>query len=367
MTGGIEAVGSVVEGGLLARAVEPRAGEGDPGSKAGPGGHTHEGACLNCGTALVGPHCHQCGQQAHVHRTLGAFFHDLVHGLLHFEGKIWRTLPLLVWKPGRLTREYIDGRRASYVSPIALFLFVVFLTFAGFHALGTGIHLGGNIEVNGQKMSVVDGEKSLRAQIAAAEAQRAAALAANKPVAEIDNDIQGLRQALATAEAIRTNDWKGLARQVAPGQSIAPAVQPSNWLADTWRRARQNPDLLIYKLESDAYKYSWLLIPISVPFVWLLFPFNRRFKLYDHTVFVTYSLSFMMLALLLATVGARIGFKPLILVCVLYAPFHMHRQLRGTYGTSLLGAVARTGMLLAFAGIALALWALAIVGLILGA
>ena len=46
------------------------------------------------------------------------------------------ALPLLALQPGKLTREYIDGRRASYVSPIALFLFVVFLTFAVFNATG---------------------------------------------------------------------------------------------------------------------------------------------------------------------------------------------------------------------------------------
>ena len=65
-----------------------------------------------------------------MHRTLGAFFHDLVHGVLHFEGKLWRTLPLLAWQPGKLTRDYIDGQRARYISPIALFLFTIFITFA---------------------------------------------------------------------------------------------------------------------------------------------------------------------------------------------------------------------------------------------
>src|SRR5829696_6410311 len=90
-------------------------------------GHSEERDCLNCGTRLVGPHCHGCGQHAHVHRTLGAFFHDLLHGAFHFEGKVWRTLPLLAWRPGRLTREYIEGRRESYLSPIALFLFAGFL------------------------------------------------------------------------------------------------------------------------------------------------------------------------------------------------------------------------------------------------
>ncbi|MEO7240329.1 MAG: DUF3667 domain-containing protein, partial [Sphingomicrobium sp.] len=93
-------------------------------------GHTHERNCLNCGCALCGEYCHCCGQRAHVHRTLTAFWHDLAHGVLHFEGKIWRTLPLLAWRPGELTRRYIDGQRARFVSPIALFLFAVFMMFA---------------------------------------------------------------------------------------------------------------------------------------------------------------------------------------------------------------------------------------------
>src|SRR3954471_951218 len=122
--GNLESIGDVVTGGIVGRAVEPKAGE------VGADGLTQETKCLNCGTALSGPYCHECGQQAHVHRTLSAFFHDFLHGVLHFEGKIWRTLPMLAWKPGELTRNYIDGQRARFVSPVALFLFAVFLTFA---------------------------------------------------------------------------------------------------------------------------------------------------------------------------------------------------------------------------------------------
>ena len=88
------------------------------------------GVCLNCGTALIGEFCHACGQNGHVHRTLGSIGHDLLHGVFHFEGKIWRTLPMLVAHPGSLTRRYIDGERARFVSPLALFLFFVFLMFA---------------------------------------------------------------------------------------------------------------------------------------------------------------------------------------------------------------------------------------------
>jgi hypothetical protein len=350
------AMGELMQGGLTARALEPAHGEGD--------GHTQEAACLNCGTALVGPHCHQCGQRGHVHRTLGAFFHDLVHGVLHFEGKTWRTLPLLAWRPGKLTREYIDGRRASYVSPIALFLFVVFLTFAGFHALGSPINMDDSVTLNGQKTSVAAAERQLRGEIAAAEKRRAEAVAEHQPTLGPDQEIAGLRRALATTEAVKRNDVSGFAKSITTGQ-VAP--KPSdNWLDAAWRKAKANPDLLIYELQSNAYKYSWLLIPISVPFVWLLFPFSRRFHLYDHTVFVTYSLSFMSLLLLVAATAVKLGLKPLMVVAVLYAPFHLYRQVHETYGTSRIGAILRTGALLVFADIVLILWALAITALAVG-
>ena len=51
---------------------------------------------------------------------LTALWHDLAHGVLHLDGKIWRTLPLLAWRPGELTRRYIEGERARFVSPMAL-------------------------------------------------------------------------------------------------------------------------------------------------------------------------------------------------------------------------------------------------------
>jgi hypothetical protein len=346
-----DAIGSLVEGGMLARAVEPSAGEARDG-------HTHEQACLNCGTALIGPHCHACGQHAHVHRTVGAFFHDLLHGVFHFEGKTWRTLPLLAWNPGKLTREYIDGRRASYVSPIALFLFATFLAFAVFHAIGEPIDFG-NVSVNGQKQSAAAAEAQLSAQLNELRAQRRAALAAHEPTVEVDNQIAGIESALGTVRALKSGDLKTVTSKIAKPSSADGKIDR------LWKAAKANPDLLIYKLQSNAYKYSWLLIPISVPFVWLLFAWRRRYGLYDHTVFVTYSLSFMLLALTIASLGAAYEFAPLVMAPVLYAPFHMYRQLRGAYALGRGGALVRTVLLLWFAAIALTLWALALLALLL--
>jgi hypothetical protein len=47
---------------------------------------------------------------------------EVLHGVLHFETKGWRTLPLLVARPGLLTRRYIDGQRTRYVPPLHMFV-----------------------------------------------------------------------------------------------------------------------------------------------------------------------------------------------------------------------------------------------------
>ena len=350
MSGTGDLIGSIAEGALLARAAEPAHGEG------GVDGHSHEAACLNCGTALIGSHCHMCGQTAHVHKTIAAFFHDLLHGVFHFEGKIWRTLPMLAWHPGRLTREYIDGRRASYVSPIALFLFVVFLTFAVFNVASGPIHFNPNSD----PAAFAKAEAETVKQIAVLKAQLATAQKAGEQTAAIEGQLVGAEAAL---NGIRTSKKSGPI-QVSDDSGAASGPEWARGINDAWDEAAKNPDLAIYKVQSGAYKYSWLLIPLSVPFVWLLFPFSRQFHLYDHTVFVTYSLSFMLIVLAAITaINVWTSLGALIALLTLYVPFHMHRQLRETYGLTRTGALWRTAMLSAFAVVALTLFGLAVLGL----
>lgn len=330
--GNLEALGDAVTGGVIGRAVEPRAGEGE--------GHTHEANCLNCGARLAGPYCHECGQHAHVHRTLSAFFHDFAHGVLHFEGKIFRTLPLLAWKPGELTRRYIDGQRASFVSPIALFLFSVFLMFAV-------VGLTSNTSKQSAKV-MADAAKEIgkdQQKLAILQSQRATAT--GPLAAKLDEKISDLRNEMAALEAVKAGKVDA---------SIHFADDFLGGFSDQFNEAAKNPELLFYKLKTNAYKFSWALIPISVPFVWLLFPFSRRFRLYDHTVFVTYSLCFMMLLLAASSVIGLVS-ESIAGLAFFVPPIHMYRQLRGTYGVRKRGAIWRTALLTIFAFIAISLFA----------
>ena len=337
----IEAIAELGQGGLTARAVEPSAGEGD--------GHTHETACLNCATPLIGPHCHSCGQRGHQHKTLGAFFHDLLHGVLHFEGKIWRTLPMLVWRPGQLTREYIDGRRASYVSPIALFLFVIFLLFAVFSALGGAEALTDSVNTD-VSQATQQAERAVSSELARAEArlkrEEDADDRANiqREIAQLEEQRAALRTAakLDGSQASVTTKLDGNAEKRIRG---------------AWQKAKENPQLLIYKLQTNAYKFSWLLIPISVPFVALTFLWRRKFGVYDHTIFTTYSITFMIALAFVATLASLYVSGWLGFLLLLYAPLHMYRQLRGTYALSRFSALWRLVALSAFAWTAIAIFA----------
>lgn len=86
--------------------------------------------CLNCGAEPSGAFCCACGQPAGLPvRSFGPFVHELLGGFFAFDGRVWRSLAPLFAHPGRLTRAWIEGRRASFVPPLRLFLFFTILLF----------------------------------------------------------------------------------------------------------------------------------------------------------------------------------------------------------------------------------------------
>lgn len=334
--------GEAIGAGLSAGAIErERLGSGAVGRD----GHTHESKCLNCGTALVGPYCGACGQGAHVHRTLVAFFHDLLHGVFHFEGRVWHTLPMLVLDPGALTRRYIDGQRVRFVSPLALFLFCVFVMFASMQQTATGLQS----DLAVKRRDVAQSQGEITRALSDLRRERAERVRTGAATADLDTSITTLSSVSGALPAMTTRPEAVF--------DIRTGIAPVDAAAS---RVRENPALALYKLESHAYKYSWLLIPISVPMVWLLFPFSRRFAIYDHTVFVTYSLCFMTLLTVAIALAGRLGAGGAAGLLACTPPLHMFMQLRGAYGCSVLGAALRTLALLTIAGLALTIWGMLI-------
>ena len=95
-----------------------------------PAAATDHGACGNCGTPLLGPHCYACGQPVKgLVRHFTSIVGDFLDSVFNFDSRTPRTLWPLFVRPGFLTREYFEGRRVRYVSPVRLFFFLAIVTF----------------------------------------------------------------------------------------------------------------------------------------------------------------------------------------------------------------------------------------------
>ncbi|MFV0623914.1 DUF3667 domain-containing protein [Sphingomonas sp. ac-8] len=345
--GDVEAGGGIATGAVFARAVAPGSGGGH-GPHGSPSGEA--ALCLNCGTALVGPHCHRCGQAGHIHRTLHSVGHDLLHGVFHFEGRIWHTLPMLVARPGELTRRYIEGERARFVSPLALFLFTMFLMFAVFGWAGVGNWM--HEEQVPDRILKLDPQDAARGRARLAEIDRAIADggATGPGLRALQIERFAVEQELAAAQGSeRARGVPANLRQI--GTKLEAQGYPK------LGHKLQNPELLLYKIKSSSYKFSWALIPLSLPFLWLLFPFSRGIRMYDHAIFVTYSIGFMNLLFVVMTLLSLSPALSRIDEWLLFAPpLHMFLQLRGAYRLGFWSAAWRTIALMGIVVVVLSLF-----------
>jgi hypothetical protein len=406
----MEAAGALATAGAVAGVVEGR----EP-LKAG------EGACLNCGAPIIGRFCAQCGQATFAHRSLLHMAGEFLHGLFGFDTKIWRTVPQLISRPGTLTRDYVYGKRARYISPLALFLLCIFLMFFVFSFMKAPVQ----VEPPSQERRAEALQNLAEAREGLAEAQRALAEEQAAPANGMRRDI-GVRlsQAVTRAQtrvarreaAIRRIDAAEAARQAQqpanaapqPGANAAnvpsaetPSAQPApssrehttgapaasdddkgfdalpgeSW-QDTLRRMAQqpnfhasdnpranerirqdflNPDLALYKTQEAASKFSFLLAPLSLPFIALLFLWKRGVHLYDHVVYALYALSFAALLFVAVMLTAQTPWTARITpwLVVVGLPAHTFFHLKGAYALGWFSALWRTFFMLTFAVIIL--------------
>ncbi|KAK0341370.1 hypothetical protein LTR94_026636, partial [Friedmanniomyces endolithicus] len=335
----IEAAGAAVTGGLVAGAIERPTGKA---------GEEYHGRCSDCGAEASGAFCSTCGQPTHVHRTLLHLGEEILHGVMHFDGRIWRTLPLLALNPGKLTREWVQGMRTRYVSPLAIFLFTLFVMFfalsfmpqPGAHTISTMSSQAAQNELAAEREALVEAQKSVAALRAENQnqqnaASQAALAAAEKTVADSIANLDKLEVEMrdGRADGLQPGSWQAQLKDMA-----SSGKAKGEGLGGVLLKKLQNPDLALYKLQQTIYKFAFLLVPFSIPFVAVLFLWKRGFTLYDHGVFVLYSLTFMAILLMVLVVAGTLnvilgGWA--VFLATLIVPAHMFFQLKGAYSLSI--------------------------------
>ncbi|MDH4384056.1 MAG: DUF3667 domain-containing protein [Caulobacter sp.] len=382
----LDSAAGLATAGVIAGAIE---------KPTGIAGEHSDGHCRDCGAPVAGRFCSTCGQPVHVHRTLLHLGEEFLHGIVHFDARVWRTLPLLALDPGRLTREWVQGRRTRYVSPLALFLFTVFLMFFLMSFGGAS-----PIEMDSLPERLTAGREALvEARAEAKEADRVLARAqAAERTSPSDETSEARNEAEVAARGVH-REVAALEKALETLQATAKAGPRSDGLepgslqaqiADAAKAGKikvnmgneelnhkilkklSNPDLALYKLQQTLYKFAFLIVPLSIPFVALLFLWKRGFTLYDHGVFVLYSLTFMAIAgmvlgLLEGIKGPLTGPAEFLSgLLLLSLPVHMFLQLKGAYDLKIFSALWRTLLLLFFCVLVLTLFMIAIVLLGLG-
>lgn len=301
---------------------------------------TDYGACGNCGTPLLGPHCYACGQPVKgLVRHFTSIIGDFLDSVFNFDARTPRTLWPLFVRPGFLTREYFEGRRVRYVSPVRLFFFLAIVTFF-FAQLTVSfgddvINLGGSgNDAIGRATTVAEVEK--QRDLAVAELRKARkelegtpAIGANPGLIAAETAIRKragdrlaqLREAEksgkpppvdADADKDTDDDEFDIAFN---GRTWDPKTNPvevtwlpgfaNNWLnAQIGRtkkniaRIREDKDLFKDALLGAVPSTLFVLLPVFALMLKVFYLFKRRLYM-EHLIVALHSHAFLCLALLL--------------------------------------------------------------------
>lgn len=279
--------------------------------------------CPNCHTALAGPWCYSCGQRAEqFHRSIWRLTLEALEGITDLDGRMWKTLPRLILRPGRLTREYLDGHRATQVPPFRIFLVVLLLVF-----------FAGGLNVETKR------DNHLNIRFATLDNPQLQKEMSPKDRADLQHAMQVMRETIGKPKA-----------------SDRPTTA---WLRRQLVKAFDNQQGFKAALVEWAQRFAVLMLPIAALMLSVLFPFKKGVYVFDHLIFSMHSLSFQGL-LLSATflLGLGVSWAGALLWL---APVHLFVHMRGTYKISVIGALIR--MFLLFMGSSIA-FAFLIVGLL---
>jgi hypothetical protein len=311
----------------------------------------HASRCDNCETPLVGAYCHICGQ--HAHNPLRSFRHaveDVFESFWHLDGRIFRTLrDLLV--PGRVAKNYLDGRRVAYVPPLRLFVILSLLTFfigkLTIHVDPVPMHAA-NPDGTLQTSDIEVGESSIRSA-ATVDAVLKARTDAFESLGELrdnpfgqamlsmlgPNTEQSLHETArkrlielkATPAQLRAAGYEAdkpwtpsaqTATAIATDADAAFAPAPgegwfSRWLKQRGERMRQNanairkdPDMLIKLILGAVPGALLMLMPVFALFLKLLYIRSGRGFL-EHLVVAMYSHIALLCMLLVNFIALGLG------------------------------------------------------------
>lgn len=314
--------------------------------------------CLNCGTVLKGPFCYFCGQpDRNFMRFFPVLLRDFMEDLLDLDSRFVRTMKPLLFKPGRLTRDYMEGRRFRYAPPMRLYIFssIVFFLLAALlssDAISLNTTTDGSIVMRPAEISAVDDEeirqKEIQDTLDALPAGVRAQIDVDKILAE--GKVQKKEDAGFTTNDIQFND-KPWDRETNP----VDIVWLPDWVNDrindeveeSPKKAQEiseNPNMILEKVFDILPATMFILLPVVALILKFWYLFAKRYYI-EHLIYALHNHAFLFVSLtliLLAEVGesmfaannhpaAATAMSWLMIVIGAWIPLYMLISLRVVY------------------------------------
>ncbi|MGZ4049723.1 MAG: DUF3667 domain-containing protein [Bacteroidia bacterium] len=252
--------------------------------------------CLNCGTTVIGKYCHICGQEniepkESVWHLISHFFNDITH----FDGKFFTSMRDLIVKPGFLSKQYMIGRRASYLNPIRMYLFTSFIFFLIFFYLFKIDENTINIGINGKNIEAIDSTelKELSAQVNNGQPL-------TKEELKEKFDTSGIT--FMNANYKSKEEYDSLLRS---------GKKKDNWLEriltykiiELNQKYRNNKSLaitnIVEKIQHSFPQMLFVLLPIFALLLKILYVRHKNFYYTDHAIFTIHFYIFIFFVMLL--------------------------------------------------------------------
>jgi hypothetical protein len=309
-----------------------------------------EKVCLNCGTETTGRFCPACGQEniepkQTVWHLITHFFSDLTH----FDGKFFITVKDLFAKPGLLSREYMIGKRASYLDPIRMYIFTSAVFFLIFFSLVDvkRVHMGKDLKEE------IQGDPDLQALMVSAKSAGDTLRIINQynhrvnPFIKINYDSSAKKPNEHTRMKTRYPSFAAYDS----AQRLLPVAERDGWYARNYaakmieivHRVNTDPDVFFKELFSNFVhtlpKMLFISLPVFALLLKLLYLRRKQFYYVDHGIFAVHLFIFTFLVLLAYFSVIKLygdtdwsWLQWVIAAIVIYPFIYFYRAMRRFYG-----------------------------------
>jgi hypothetical protein len=344
---------------------------------------TPAGTCSNCATVLSGPVCHSCGQTSDTyHRPIWDLLLDILDGLFGLEGRLWRTLPALMFRPGKLTLQYLSGVRARYVMPFRLYLTASVLFFLAFSLVngGSGVDTEGEAppaDLTAAREALESGELESQLDMLPTGARAAILQQVERELEAAGNASDAIPPEVAEMQSQAERDEMkrririALLPELYPDEIAARAEEGGNtieledgtsisfdavagWpLAFRQRLADgaaaiidSEGEALWTAMKTWAPRLMFVLLPIYALLLAVTHFYKRGLFFYDHLVVSLHFHAFLFfMFLLLGLVSLTIGAGWAILIFFLWSNYYLYRLHRTVYDHGRFSSAARVVLL----------------------